>query len=357
MTDNLLSQALAARILVVDDIESNVLLLQSLLRQQGYENVHSTTDATVVAAMHESDPFELILLDLQMPGCDGFEVMEQLTRGLRGDFLPVIVVTAYSDTENRLRALGLGARDYITKPFLVAEVLHRIRNYLEVRILYRERQRHAEILEQKVRERTRELSETQKEILRRLALAGEYRDNATGDHVARVSHTCRILALAAGLTEDFAEMIFQASPMHDIGKIGVPDHILLKPGRLDPPEMTIMRRHTQIGGKMLGGHHAPVLQLAHSIALHHHEKWDGSGYPDAMIGDAIPVEVRIVAICDVFDALTSSRPYKQAWPIEAAVAYLREQSGRHFDPRLVEVFLGILPQILEIRNRYADPDG
>jgi putative two-component system response regulator len=355
MKDDVLPQSLAARILVVDDVESNVLLLRNLLRQQGYENVHCSTDPRVVATLHESDPFELILLDLQMPGCDGFEVMEQLTRGLKGDFLPVIVVTAYSDAENRLKALALGARDYITKPFLVAEVIHRIRNYLEVRMLYRERQRQAEILEQKVRERTRELSETQKEILRRLALAGEYRDNATGNHVARVSHICRTLALAAGLTDDFADLIFQASPMHDIGKIGVPDYILLKPGRLEPQEMTIMRRHAQIGGTMLGGHPAPILQLAHSIALHHHEKWDGSGYPDAMTGAAIPVEVRIVAICDVFDALTSSRPYKKAWPVDAAVDYLREQSGQHFDPHLVEVFVSILPQIIEIRNRFADP--
>jgi putative two-component system response regulator len=354
MNDDLLSRSLAARILVVDDIEANVLLLQNLLRQQGYGNVHGTTDPTRVAALHDSDPFELILLDLQMPGCDGFEVMRQLTRDLKGDFLPVIVVTAFTDTENRIKALGQGARDYITKPFLVAEVVHRIRNYLEVRMLYLERQRQAEILEQKVRERTRELSETQKEILRRLALAGEYRDNETGNHVARVSHTCKALALAAGFSDDMAEMIFHASPMHDIGKIGVPDHILLKPGRLELDEMTIMRQHAQIGGTMLGGHPAAILQLAHSIALHHHEKWDGSGYPDALAGAAIPEEVRIVTICDVFDALTSSRPYKKAWPIETAINHLRDEAGRHFDPRLVDIFISILPAILEIRDRFAD---
>ncbi len=355
MNDNVLSRSLDARILVVDDVESNVLLLQNLLRQQGYANVHATTDPKVVATMHETEPFELILLDLQMPECDGFAVMEQLQSGLKGDFLPVVVVTAYSDTENRLKALGQGARDYITKPFIVAEVIHRIRNYLEVRMLYRERQRQAKILEQKVRERTRELSETQKEILRRLALAGEYRDNVTGNHVSRVSHTCKALAVAAGLTDDVAEMIFHASPMHDIGKIGVPDRILLKPGRLDPEEMTIMRRHAEIGAMMLGGHPAPILLLAHSIALHHHEKWDGSGYPNGVTGEAIPIEARIVAICDVFDALTSARPYKRAWTIEAAVAHLREQSGSHFDPRLVEVFVTILPEILEIRRGFADP--
>ena len=355
MKTDILNRCLGAPILIVDDREVNIELLTQILEQRGYRNLHSTTDPTEVAARHKETHFDLILLDLMMPTMDGIGVMESLIAGLDDDYLPVIVVTAQTDAKTRQRALERGARDFITKPFQVMEVLQRISNELEVRMLYHDREQEAVRLELRVRERTRELEEAQVEILHRLAIAGEYRDNATGNHVLRVGHSCHLLALAAGLAPALAMNIFNTSPMHDIGKIGIPDHILLKPGRLEGAELATMRRHAEIGGLMLANHVAPVMRMASQIAYCHHEKWDGSGYPAGTAGEAIPIEARIVAICDVFDALTSARPYKRAWPLDEAVAYIRDGAGRHFDPRLVACFLDILPQILALRAAHADP--
>jgi putative two-component system response regulator len=354
MKDDILTRCLAAPILIVDDVEANVMLLTHIMQQRGYSNLRSTTDPNRVAALHQEHRFDLILLDLMMPKLDGMGVMQTLIADLEDDYLPVIMITAQTDIEARQRALEHGARDFITKPFQVMEVLQRISNHLEVRMLYHEREQEAVRLEQRVRERTRELEDTQVEILRRLAIAGEYRDNETGNHVLRVSQGCHLLALAAGLPTQEALTIFHASPMHDVGKIGIPDRILLKPGRLEGEELTIMRRHAEIGGRMLDDHSAPVMQMASRIAFCHHEKWDGSGYPEGKAGEAIPIEARIVAICDVFDALTSARPYKQPWALDDAVAYVRDEAGRHFDPRLVGCFMEILPQIFAIRAEHAD---
>lgn len=354
MKADILSRCLTAPILIVDDREVNIMLLTQILEQRGYRNLHSTTDPTRVAALHREKRFDLILLDLMMPTLDGIGVMQALISDLDDDYLPVIVVTAQTDAATRQRALESGARDFITKPFLMTEVLQRISNQLEVRMLYHDREQEAVRLELRVAERTRELEETQVEILHRLAIAGEYRDNATGNHVLRVGHGCHLLALAAGLPPALAMTVFHASPMHDVGKIGIPDHILLKPGRLEGEELATMRQHAEIGGRMLDNHPAPVMQLASRIAYCHHEKWDGSGYPAGSAGEAIPIEARITAICDVFDALTSTRPYKQAWPLDDALAYIREQSGSHFDPRLVACFFDILPQILAIRAEHDD---
>jgi putative two-component system response regulator len=346
-----------ARILVVDDNIDQLDLMEVMLRKHRYSNVEVTTDPTRVAPSYAENPYDLILLDMEMPVMNGVDVMRQLKDHLNGAFMPVIVLTAHEGTEVRLQALQAGARDYISKPFVDTEFQHRIRNHLEVRMLYKERERQNEILELKVAERTEELKESQTEILRRLAKAGEFRDNDTGNHVTRVSHSCRALARAAGIDAHLTEMIYMASPLHDIGKIGVPDHILLKKGRLDDEELVIMRQHVEFGVEMLGNHPAPVLQVACSIAQHHHEKWDGSGYPQSLAGEAIPVEARIVAICDVFDALTSIRPYKVAWTVDAAVEFLRENAGSHFDPNLVRLFIEILPEIEAIRQRFRDPEG
>ena len=348
----------AAPILVVDDNEANVLLLEHLLHQQGYTNVRATSDPFEVAPLHREHDFALILLDMQMPGLDGLGVMRLLrAEAATESYLPVLVITAQTDFALRLAALELGARDYVSKPFVNAELVQRIRNLLEVQLAYRERAAQALLLEQRVRERTRELEATQREILHRLALAGEYRDNETGNHVQRVSHSARALALAAGLDGDTAEMILHASPMHDVGKIGIPDDILLRPGRLEGADLEVMRKHVEIGARILAGHAAPVMVMAHRIASAHHERWDGSGYPLGLAGAAIPVEARIVALCDVFDALTSVRPYKPAWPLDAAVQYVHDQAGGHFDPDLAERFLALLPEILAIRERYADAHG
>lgn len=354
-TDRLDERIRSARILVVDDNEDQLDLMELMLRRQGYANVTLTADPTSVVPSYAAAPFDLILLDMEMPVMNGMDVMRQLKGGLKGAFMPVIVLTAHEGPEVRLQALKEGARDYISKPFVDAEFAHRIHNHLEVRMLYNERERQNEILEQRVAERTEELKESQTEILRRLAKAGEFRDNDTGNHVTRVSHSCRALARAAGINAHLTEMIYMASPLHDIGKIGVPDHILLKKGRLNDEEQVIMRQHVEFGVEMLDNHPAPVLQVACSIAQNHHEKWDGTGYPNALSGDTIPVEARIVAICDVFDALTSVRPYKVAWTVESAIAFLQENSGSHFDPNLVGLFVEILPEIESIRARFADP--
>jgi putative two-component system response regulator len=355
MTNDLDARIHSARILVVDDNLDQLDLMEVMLRKHGYTHVELTDDPTRVASSYAAAPYDLILLDMEMPVMNGVDVMRQLKGALKGAFMPVIVLTAHEGADVRLQALKEGARDYISKPFVDTEFTHRIRNHLEVRMLYNEREKQNEILEQRVSERTRELKETQTEILRRLAKAGEYRDTDTGNHVQRVAHSCRALAQAVGLDEHTQEMIYMASPLHDIGKIGIPDNILLKKGRLTDDEMAIMRKHVDYGVDLLSNHPAHVLQMACTIAQYHHEKWDGSGYPKALAGDVIPIEARIVAICDVFDALTSVRPYKIAWTVEAAVGFLNEQAGMHFDPNLVSLFVSILPEIEAIRERFRDP--
>lgn len=341
---------LQSSILVVDDNEANIQLLEMMLDYAGYTNVISTTDPREVEGLYKDNEFDIVLLDINMPHLDGFQVMEILKEGHdEDDYLPVLILTAQKDRETHISALEAGARDFVTKPFDSTEVLNRIANMLEVRHLYNERRRQNEILEEKVRERTIELSQraeeltkTRLEIIQRLGRAAEFRDNETGMHIIRVSQSCRLLALAAGLDERTADRIMNASPMHDVGKIGIPDHILLKPGRLDKDEFEIMKTHAEIGGEILSGGDTRLMKLARVIAVTHHEKWDGSGYPKGLEGEDIPVAGRIAAVCDVFDALTSSRPYKKAWAIEDAVKLINEQSGAHFDPNLVNHFNKIL---------------
>ena len=352
----LVDKTLSASILIVDDNENNVKLLELMLAYAGYTNVKSTTDSRDVKGLFQQHTFDLILLDIRMPHLNGFEVMEQLSHEIQDDYLPVLVLTAQQDMDTRLRALEAGAKDFVTKPFDKSEVLNRIVNMLEVRFLYNDRVQQKEILEEKVKERTEELIITQKEIVRRLSRAGEYRDNETGMHVIRMSVSSKILALAAGKDQAYGELIVQASPMHDVGKIGIPDHILLKPGKFEPEEWEIMKTHVEIGADIIGDHGSELMQMASSIAMTHHEKWDGSGYPNGLKGENIPFAGRVCAICDVFDALTSSRPYKKAWTVEKAIALINEEAGRHFDPELVVLFNEILPEVLEIREKYADKE-
>ena len=350
-----------AKILIVDDQQANVELLEMILEMAGYTDVTSVTDPRLVLELYLERRFDLILLDIRMPHLDGFQVMEQLSAVIQDDYLPVLVLTAEKEEETRFRAFELGAKDFINKPFDQTEVLNRIYNMLEVRFLYKERIRQNEILEIKVRERTKELQErneeletTRLEIIRRLGRAGEYRDNETGMHVLRMSKSCQRLALAAGFNDSDAERILQASPMHDVGKIGIPDAILLKPGKLTESEYEVIQTHVEIGGDIIGDQDIGLMRMARTIALTHHEKWDGTGYPNGLKGEDIPIEGRIAAICDVFDALTSERPYKKAWSIEDASAFIEEQAGKHFDPELVGLFNEILPDILAIREKYAD---
>ena len=344
----------ASRILIVDDEPANVAVLQAMLVGEGYTNLMSTGDPREVVGLHQTHDFDIILLDIRMPYMSGIEVLEKLTATLEeGDWLPVLVLTAQTDDETRFQALTAGARDFVNKPFKRWEVMLRIRNMLETRHFFKRQRLRADELEEIVHERTKEVRETQLGIIERLGQAGEYRDEDTGMHVLRTSHACHKLALAAGLSSTAAELVLYATPMHDIGKIGISDLILLKPGRLDPEERKLIETHTTIGGKIIGEHKSELLTLARNVALFHHEKWDGTGYPHGLKGEDIPIEARIAAICDVFDALTSPRPYKEAWPLEKAVAMIREEAGKHFDPKLVEVFLEISPDIAALREKFA----
>jgi len=345
----------AARLLIVDDEPTNLKLLDKMLRAEGYENLTLIQDPREVLAAYERVAPDVILLDLNMPYLDGFAVLEQLKSLHHLNLPPVMVLTAQQGRENRLRALAEGARDYLTKPFDRSELLARVRNLIDAHQLHKLVKMENEVLESRVRERTRELRETRLQIVQRLGRAAEYRDNETGFHILRMSHTTALLARHLGWDQQQCELLLHASPMHDIGKIGIPDHILLKPGKLDPTEWEIMKTHTLIGANILEGDSSDLLTLAREIALTHHEKWDGSGYPKGLKGDAIPPSGRLVAIADVFDALTSERPYKNAWTVEASLDYIRENRGTHFDPAIVDLFLRVVPEILAIRARYAEP--
>jgi putative two-component system response regulator len=344
-----------AGILIVDDEPANLRLLDKMLGGQGYRNLVLVQDPRDAVERYLASRPSLILLDINMPHLDGYRVMEAL-RALNDPLLPpIVVLTAQYGKDSLLRALGAGARDFISKPFDRNELLMRVRNLLDAQLAHRMVHDQKAVLEEMVRARTEELSRTRLQIVQRLGKAAEYRDEETGNHILRMSHGCALLARALGWSEAGCDLILNASPMHDIGKIGIPDAILLKPGKFEPHEWEIMKSHTVIGGRLLESDDSDLLHMAREIALTHHEKWDGSGYPNGLAGEAIPMAGRIAALADVFDALTSVRPYKQAWTIEAAVDYLRDNRGRYFDPDLVEVFLRELPGILAIRARFAEP--
>jgi putative two-component system response regulator len=342
-----------AKILIVDDQPANVTLIEKMLDIDGYINVLSTTDPTQVESIYMEQNSDLILLDLNMPVMDGYQVLAKV-REVDPDYPPIIVLTAQSDRESRIKALDLGARDFLAKPFDRVELMTRIRNMLEVRIMTKAMKNQNKILDGMVKVRTQELNDTRLEVIRRLGRAAEYRDDMTGFHIIRMSRYSQQLGLAAGMDEKEADMLLNASPMHDIGKIGIPDSVLLKPGKLDADEWKTMQTHVDIGVEILSGSDSELMNMAAEVCQNHHEKWDGTGYPRQLSGEDIPLVGRVVAVADVFDALTTERPYKDAWPIEKAVDFLKEQSGKHFDPRLVEIFLEILPEILKIREQYAE---
>ncbi|CAK0763528.1 putative two-component system response regulator [Gammaproteobacteria bacterium] len=352
---------MTSKIFVVDDTETNIDILLETLGDT-YDVSVALDGKTALEDIPDVQP-DLILLDIMMPEMDGYEICRRLKNTARTKAIPIIFVTARQEAEDETFGLELGAVDYITKPFSPAVVLARVRTHLQLAKAKRELAQANEILEEKVRHRTEEIHQknielegTRLEIIRRLGRAAEYKDNETGLHVIRMSHYSRLLALSAGLDEKHIEIIFQAAPMHDIGKIGIPDTILLKPGRLTEEEWRIMRTHPAIGAGIIGKQNSVLLETARIVALTHHEKWDGSGYPRGLSKENIPIEGRVVAIADVFDALTTKRPYKQAWPIDKAKDFLLENADSHFDPILVPLFISILPQVIEVRDMWKEQE-
>ena len=323
-------------LLVVDDEAANLQLLRQIL-QDDYALLFAKDGARALALAQQERP-ALILLDVMMPGMSGHDACRRLKAEPLTAAIPVIFVTALGDMRDELSGFEAGAVDYITKPLSPAIVRARVRTHLSL-------------------VRIDELRETRLQIVQRLGLAAEYKDNETGLHVIRMSHYARLLGVATGMDVAAADDLLHAAPMHDVGKIGIPDRILQKPGKLDADEWAIMQTHASIGADIIGAH-APggMLALAREIALSHHEKWDGSGYPRGLARDNIPLAGRIVAVADVFDALTSVRPYKRAWALDDAVGYLQEQKGRHFDAELVDLFVQQLPAIDAVRQRWAEKE-
>lgn len=332
-------------ILVVDDIPANIDVLSGILRPH-YRVRFATNGADALDICRDTPP-SLVLLDVMMPEMSGYEVCERLKADLRTRDIPIIFLTALAEATDEAIGLKLGAVDFIHKPAQPAILLHRVGIHIALH--------HQNLaLEAKVQERTQELDDTRVQIIRRLGRAAEYRDNETGMHVVRMSQSSGLLARAAGVPDQQARLLVEAAPMHDVGKIGIPDRILLKPGKLDPDEWEIMKSHARIGAEIIGEHESDLLRLARTVAMNHHERWDGAGYPQGLAGEAIPIEGRIVTLADVYDALTSERPYKRAWSATEAADYIRDQRGKAFDPKLTDLFLGLLPEINALNLRYAD---
>ena len=321
------------RLLLVDDEPTNLQVLRHIL-QADYRLLFATDGERALQVAREQRP-DLVLLDIMMPHMDGYAVCCALKADAATASIPVIFITALDDSQDETAGFDVGGVDYLTKPVSPPVVRARVRTHLSL-------------------VRMDELRETRLQIVQRLGRAAEYKDNETGLHVIRMSHFSKLLALAAGHSPAWAEDLLNAAPMHDVGKIGIPDAVLRKPGPQDAAEWDTMRRHPEIGAEIIGEHPSGVLQLAREIALAHHEKWDGSGYPRGLAGEAIPLSARIVAIADVFDALTTRRPYKEPWPVQEAMNHIAAQAGKHFDPALVALFAPLLPQLLEIRARWAE---
>ena len=321
-------------LLLVDDEATNLQVLRQIL-QDDYRLLYAK-DGEKALELAQANPVELILLDIMMPAMTGYEVCRKLKAMPQTATIPVIFVTALADVKDEAEGFDAGAVDYITKPVSPPIVRARVRTHLSL-------------------VDAAELRRSRLQVIQTLGQAAEYKDNETGMHVIRMSYYARQLALAAGYSAARAEDLLNAAPMHDVGKIGIPDAILQKPGKLDADEWQVMRSHAEIGAAIIGEHAGGLLKMARTIALTHHEKWDGSGYPNGLKGEEIALEGRIVAIADVFDALTSERPYKRAWTVEEAIATMRRDSGVHFDPELIELFIANLPAMLEIKAQWKEP--
>jgi cyclic di-GMP phosphodiesterase len=368
--------AQTSRILVIDDEPINVKVVQKYLQQYGYHHVRGITDPTFALDGIQTEQPDVILLDVMMPRVSGIEVLQQIRSNPATAHLPVIILTASCDRETKLAVLDRGATDFLAKPVDIYELIPRVRNSITQKRYHDHLRDHARALEEAVRQRTAELEASRKEVIYCLARAAELRDDDTGHHVLRVGQYAAVIGRTLGLDEATVEMLEQAAQLHDIGKIGIPDEILLKPGKLDPEQYERMQKHAVLGKRIIeplpaGGWErlkkhvrigqqvlqcgaSPILQMAAQIALTHHERWDGTGYPLGLAGEDIPLEGRITAVADVFDALASKRPYKPALPIDQCFAMIEAERGRHFDPRILDAFLSCRREITGIQLQYAD---
>jgi putative two-component system response regulator len=349
-------------ILAVDDQIENIELLEAYLEPEGFELVRAEDGFDALAKI-SGGRIDLVLMDVMMPGMDGFEATRRIRQDAENRLLPIILITALRGREDRVRGIEAGCDDFISKPVDSVELLARVRSLLKVKAYNDLLETYRRDLEAEVAARTAELTgafgkikSASLETIYRLSMASEYKDVDTGVHIKRMSLYSAAIACRMGFDENVVETILYAAPMHDLGKIGIPDRILTKPGKLDSQEWEIMKRHTQIGARILSGSEAEFIRLGATIALSHHEKWDGSGYPEGLSGADIPVSARITAIADVFDALTVKRPYKEPFTVEKSFAIILEGRGKHFDPDVVDAFFAIQDEILAIRKRFDEDD-
>ncbi|MDZ7698117.1 MAG: two-component system response regulator [Deltaproteobacteria bacterium] len=355
-----------ATIMVVDDIPANLKLLSEMLQGQGRRVAQFPSGSMALKAAAKNPP-DLILLDIMMPGMDGFEVCRRLKADENLKDIPVLFISALDGTEDKIKAFSAGGLDYVSKPFQEAEVLARVKTHLELGRVRRELEKHNFQLEDLVREKVKEIAASQMATIVAISKLAEYRDDETGRHIERTRKSCRMLAqqlrendrYAESITDVFIENIYYAAPLHDIGKIGIADNILLKPGKLTPEEFEIMKTHAIIGATALQAVQRrypdnAFINMGIALTRSHHEKWDGSGYPDGLVGEDIPLSGRIMALADVYDALRSKRPYKEAFTHEKARGIIKEGAGSHFDPAVVEAFLAVETEFAEIRERMKD---
>lgn len=348
------------KILLVDDDERNLRLLEALLIPMNYE-IEKASDG--ISALEKTDLFnpDLILLDAMMPKLNGFEVAKKLKEDENTMTIPIVMVTALQEVEDRVKALEAGADDFLSKPIDKTELKARVKSLLKVKAYHEYMKNYQVLLEKEVHRKTArlqkaltDLQSASLETIHILSRAAEYKDEETGAHTLRMSNYAAKIAREMGQKDIFIETLLYSSPMHDIGKIGIPDQILLKPGKLTPQEWKIMKRHTIYGEKILEGYDHSFIKMGKAIALNHHEKWNGSGYPTGVSGTDIPFEARISALADVFDALTSRRPYKEAFSLEKSFGIIREGKGKHFDPNVVDAFFACIDNILAIKEKYIN---
>jgi len=328
-----------ARIVVIDDNQANLRLAEEFLLMAGYTDIRLISESAFAADYILDEEPDLVLLDLRMPIVSGFDILEEVSRRRHpSTFIPILVLSADFTPAARQKALDLGAHDFVSKPFDMTELQLRVRNFLHMRWMHQSLLHEKMALEERVQLRTRDLIVAREEGVACLARAIEYRDDCTGEHTRRVGNMSAELAVELGLDLEEVELIRLSAPLHDLGKIGVPDHILLKPGKLTDPEFALMQMHAVLGSTIVAECTSPLLQMIGEIALHHHERWNGRGYPDGLSCEDIPISCRIVAVADTYDALTNERPYKPAWPREKAVEEICAKSGIDFDPWVVEAF-------------------